>query len=29
VRLCGYEDKQMFPKSEYAQKIQQWLRTGK
>jgi hypothetical protein len=29
VRTCGYEDKQMFPKSEYAQKIQQWLRTGK
>jgi hypothetical protein len=29
VRLCGYEDKQMFPKSEYAQKIQQWLKTGK
>ena len=29
VRISGYEDKQMFPKSEYAQKIQQWLRTGK
>ena len=25
VRICGYEDKEMFPKSEYAQKIQQWL----
>jgi hypothetical protein len=25
VRTCGYEDKQMFPKSEWAQKIQQWL----
>ncbi len=27
VRTCGYEDKQMFPKSEYVQKIRQWLRT--
>ena len=25
VRTCGYEDKKMFPKSEYTQKIQQWL----
>ncbi len=25
VRTCGYENKEMFPKSEYARKIQQWL----
>jgi hypothetical protein len=25
VRTSGYEDKQMLPKSEYAQKIQPWL----
>jgi hypothetical protein len=25
MRICGYEDKEVFPKSEYAQKIQQWL----
>jgi hypothetical protein len=25
TRTCGYEDKGMFPKSEYTQKIQQWL----
>ena len=25
VRLCGYEDKGMFPKSDYTQKIRQWL----
>ncbi len=25
VRTCGYEDKEVFPKSEYAQKIQRWL----
>ncbi len=25
VRTCGYEDKEMFPKSEYIEKIQQWL----
>ena len=25
VRICGYEDKEVFPKSEYTQKIRQWL----
>ncbi len=25
VRLCSYEDKEFFPKSEYVPKIQQWL----
>ncbi len=29
TRTCGYEDKEMFPKSEYAQKIQQWLQAAK
>lgn len=25
LRICGYEDKEIFPKSEYTQKIRQWL----
>jgi len=28
VRTCGYEDKEMFPKSEYTQKIQRWLQAA-
>jgi hypothetical protein len=24
VRTCGYENKELFPKAEYAPKIQQW-----
>jgi hypothetical protein len=25
VRICGYENRQMYPKSDYDQKIRQWL----
>ena len=28
TRACGYEDKEFFPKSEYAQKIQHWLQAA-
>ncbi len=28
TRTCGYEDKEIFPQSEYAQKIQQWLQAA-
>ncbi len=28
VHTCGYEDKEVFPKSEHAQKIQRWLQAA-